>query len=166
MNITLIAAVAANGVIGNKDALPWHYPKDMQRFVKLTKETSVVIMGRKTREAIGKPLLGRINIILTRDKNYKPVGGGVIYHDIEKALDFARYYGREMMVIGGEQIYKAFLPHANKLCITNINAPYVGDAYFPDVDTLEWKHVTEEAHPADDQHRYPFSFDIYKRVQS
>lgn len=166
MNLSIIAAVANNGVIGKNNKLIWHYPKDMQRFVELTKQAGIVIMGRKTHEAIGKLLPGRINIVISRDKHYQPIRGALTYSDIDQALDFLRYYGKEIMVIGGEQIYREFLPFVNKLYITNINSPYEGDAYFPDVNVLEWQHVNEIYHTADTQHQFPFTFDIYERVKS
>ena len=170
MTISIIAAVASNGVIGGDNQLLWHYPKDLKRFAELTKKSGIVIMGRKTHESLGKLLPGRINLVLTKDESYRsPFGGTVFYHkrDIVGVLEYFDYFssGREVFVIGGEEIYKTFLPHANKLYITNINAPFKGDAYFPDINTLEWKHIAEECHPADDKHLYPFSFDTYTRVK-
>lgn len=163
MKISIIAAVASNGVIGGNNQLLWRFPKDMQRFVAITKKAGVVIMGRKTHESIGKLLPNRINIVITRDKNYKPKPGVLVYSDIDTVIDLCRYFDREAIVIGGEQIYRRFLPYANKLYITNISSPFIGDAYFPDVNTLEWVHVSETLHPADAKHQFPFSFDIYVR---
>lgn len=165
MSVSIIAAVAANGVIGRNNKMIWRYPKDMQRFVEITKNAGIVIMGRKTHESIGKALPGRINIIISRDKSYRPVLGCLLFRSVEEALNLLNYYNKEIVVIGGEQTYKAFLPHANKLYITNINAPYQGDTYFPDVNTLEWVHVSEERHSQDKSHQFSFSFDTYVRAK-
>lgn len=165
MNISLIAAVAANGVIGNEGKLAWHYPNDMKRFVELTKKAGIVIMGRKTHESIGKLLPGRINIVMSRDRHYQPIAGALCYHSMKEVLSFLNWFDKEVMVIGGEQLYREFLPKANALYITNINAPFHGDSYFPDVDTLEWNHVGEQLFLADDKHQSSYSFDRYVRVR-
>lgn len=162
MNISMIAAVAANGVIGNNNHLPWHCPEDMRRFVQITKD-HVVVMGRKTHESIGKLLPNRINFVLSQDRDYKSPFGATVYPDVESVLDFARYYQNEIVVIGGEQIYQAFLPYARKLYITNINAPFAGDAYFPSVHELDWVHVESQPGKHD---FFEFSFDVYMRVES
>jgi dihydrofolate reductase len=161
MKLSIIAAVAANGVIGNNNQLPWHYPKDMKHFVEITKKIGVVVMGRKTYESIGKPLPNRINIVISRTMESSP--GVIVYNHIETVMTLCRYMEREVIVIGGDQLYRYFLPFADTLYITNINAPYVGDSYFPEVSYLEWKHIAEEKHDADDKHTHPFSFDTYVR---
>lgn len=167
LNITLIAAVASNGVIGDENSMIWHFPKDMKRFSEVTKKAGIVIMGRKTHESIGRLLPDRINIVMTRQRDYKSPYGASVFNNIKTILDFMRYLPEsgEFMVMGGGEIYKAFLPHASKMLITNINAPFVGDTYFPEANYLEWAHVSEELHQPDENHRFSFSFDTYRRIK-
>ncbi len=163
MNISIIADVAANGVIGKENKLIWHYPKDMQRFVELTKRSGVVIMGRKTHESIGKLLPDRINIVISKNLNYK--SKGALIFTVKETINFCHRYQKEVMVIGGEKIYREFMPLAKTMYITNINAPYMGDSYFPECNELEWNHVGQENHQQDDRHQYPFTFDRYERIR-
>ena len=129
MIISLIAAIGKNRVIGKSNALPWKLPADMKHFQAMTKGKPV-IMGRKTFESIGRPLPDRINIIITRDENYK-AEGCIVAHSMEEALKAAENH-KEAMIIGGSQIYKEFLPKANKMYLTSIDADFEGDAYFQD----------------------------------
>lgn len=141
MIITLIAAMGKNKVIGKDNALPWKLPEDMERFKELTKNKPV-IMGRKTFESIGKALPHRKNIIITRDKHYKAKGCTVV-DSVKEALKAAKD-ADEVMIIGGAQVYKEFLPIANKMCLTMINEDFEGDAYFPEYNKNEWKEIQRE----------------------
>ena len=123
MSIEIIAAIAKNNVIGYKNSIPWNIPEDMEHFKHLTWGKTIV-MGRKTYDSIGKPLEGRKNIVLSRKKP-----------TLIKEKDF--------FVIGGEQIYKLFLPFAQKLHITKIDKEYPGDAFFPEI-THEWRLISEK----------------------
>src|SRR3989338_1455338 len=143
MIISLIAAMGRRRVIGKGNSLPWKLPADMERFKKLT-SGKPVIMGRKTFESIGKPLLNRKNIILTRDKTYK-AEGCIVVHASQDALKAANG-APEAVVIGGAQIYKEFLPMANRMYLTFIDEDFEGDAYFPEFDTNEWKETSKEEH--------------------
>ena len=143
MIISLIAAVGKNNVIGTDNKLPWKLSADLKRFKAITSGKPVV-MGRKTFESIGKPLPNRANIIITRDKNYK-ADGCVVVHSAEEALNAAKG-NAEIMIIGGEQIFKEFLPIANKLYLTIIDKDFEGDSYFPEYDKSEWKEVSREEH--------------------
>ena len=151
MIISLIAAMGRNYVIGKDNSLPWKLPEDMKRFKELTLNKPVV-MGRKTFESIGKPLPDRKNIILTRDKNYS-VQGCIVVHSAEEALKAAKGT-EEVMIIGGEQIFKEFLPIANKMYLTFIDEEFEGDAYFPEYSVNEWKEVKKEEHEND--YKYAF----------
>jgi len=164
MNISMIAAVAANGVIGNGDHLPWHCPEDMKHFVEITKN-NIVVMGRKTHESIGKLLSHRVNFVLSRDKDYRSPYGATCYSNSRDILDFAEYYPSEIIVIGGEQIYREFLPYARKLYITNINAPFAGDAYFPSIHDLDWVCAMHEPHEPSANTPFSFDFNIYIRAK-
>jgi dihydrofolate reductase len=143
MIISLIAAMGHNRVIGKDNSLPWKLSADMKRFKELT-SGKPVIMGRKTFESIGKPLPNRTNIIITRDKDYK-TESCVVVHSVEEALKAAKG-NKEIMIIGGEQIFKQFLPIANKMYLTFIDEDFEGDAYFPEYNKSEWKEVKKEEH--------------------
>jgi len=146
--ITLIVAVSKNGVIGNDNKLIWHLPEDLKRFKKLT-TNNVVVMGRKTHESIGKALPNRLNVILSKDsKWYKPLGDWcVVCYSIEEVLERFKY--RDIFIIGGGQIYKEFLPHADKIEMTLIDKEFKGDTYFPDLGS-EWIEFSRETNTNDE----------------
>ena len=152
MTISLIAAVAKNGVIGENNSLVWKLPEDMKRFKQLTIGKPVV-MGRKTFESIGRPLPNRTNIVITRDKNFE-AEGCLIAHSVNDALKAAEV-SEEIMVIGGSQIYKEFLPLANKMYLTLIDRDFEGDAYFPAFEKNEWKETFREEHQNE---KFKYSF--------
>lgn len=158
MIISLIAAIGRNNVIGKDNSLPWILPEDMKRFKELT-FGKPVIMGRKTFESIGKPLPNRKNIILTKERNFK-ADGCVAVHSVNEAINAAKE-SKELMVIGGAQIYKEFLPTANKMYLTFIDEDFEGDAYFPEFDRKEWKEVSRETKKADN---LKFSFVVLERI--
>ena len=147
MKIALIVAASQNNVIGLDNQLPWHLPEDLQYFKAVTMGKPI-LMGRKTYESIGRPLPGRTNIVLTRDANWS-AEGVVVVND----LDSARAASEkacvaagvdELMIIGGEQIYRKFLPVADKLYLTKVEAVVEGDAYFPAIDSDQWQQVAEK----------------------
>ena len=152
MIISLIAAIGKNRVIGKNNKLPWKLSADLKRFREIT-SGKTVIMGRKTFESIGKLLPNRLNIIITRDKNYK-IDGCVVVHSAEEALKAADSY-KEVMIIGGEQIFKEFLPRASRMYLTLIDGNFEGDAYFPEYNKNEWKEVFREEHK-DNSLKYSF----------
>ena len=136
--ITIIAAVSENNVLGKNNKLIWHIPNDLKRFKKLTLGHSV-IMGRKTFESIARPLPQRKNIILTRNKNYK-AKGAVIAHNVKEALNFCEN-DNQPFIIGGGEIYKLFMSISNKIELTRIHKSYDGDAFFPEILEEKWKLV-------------------------
>jgi dihydrofolate reductase len=126
-----IAAVDRKGAIGKGGKLPWHYSADM-RFFRETTTGHAVVMGRKTWLTIGKPLKNRLNIVLSRDANIEPQESLVVFSDIESALSFSRSVSTDLFVIGGAQIYEAFLPHIEKWIITEVPLTVSGaDAFMP-----------------------------------
>ena len=146
MTISLIAAVAANGVIGRGGKLPWKLPDDMARFRALTMGHPV-IMGRPTFESLGRPLAGRRNIVLTRAPGLA-VEGCVVVHSLDAARQAAagetsRLPAEEAFVIGGAAVYALFLPEARRLYLTWIDAEVDGDATFPAVDWSQWRVTSE-----------------------
>ena len=143
IHITLILAIADNGVIGDKGGIPWRLPEDMRRFKSLTLGKPN-IMGRKTWESLPKkPLPGRANIIVTRDRNYRAEGATVVA-TIEEALGRAKAENpEEIMVIGGAEIYRAALPLATRIELTEIHAQMEGDTTFS-FDRTGWNEVARE----------------------
>lgn len=136
----LIAAVSANNVIGNGNALPWRIPEDLARFKALTLGHSVV-MGRKTFESIGKPLPGRTSVVITRRADFN-VPGVLVAHDRDEAVSLVR--GPHAFVAGGAEIYRLFLPIASKLFLTRVAGAYEGDTFFPPLDAAAWTLVSAE----------------------
>ena len=132
--ITLIAACSKNRVIGGDNKLLWHIPQDLKRFKSLTNGNPIV-MGRKTYESIGRPLPNRTNIILSKSKNLF-VKGCLVYNSIYSVMEL--YQKSNLFVIGGGEIYKMFLPFADKIELTLIDREYNGDTYFPELDS-SWK---------------------------
>ena len=129
MIISMIAAMADNRIIGKDNQMPWHLPADFAWFKRCTMGKPVV-MGRKTYESIGRPLPGRLNIVISRDETLK-IEGVTTVTSIEQALDVAGDV-EEVMIIGGGAIYASCLPMANKLYVTHIEAAIDGDTQFPD----------------------------------
>lgn len=134
--ITLIAACSKNRVIGKDGTLIWHIPEDLKRFKKLTLGNPIV-MGRKTYESIGKPLPGRTNIILTRDKNFK-VENCLVYNKISDVLEI--FEKNNIFVIGGGEIYKQFLDRSDRIELTLIHKNFDGDTYFPQIGN-DWEVI-------------------------
>lgn len=152
-----------NRVIGRDNQIPWRLPDEMKWFKSATMG-KVVVMGRKTYESIGRPLSGRHNIVLTRNPDYQAEGCTVV-HSIEEAITAA---GREkeIMVIGGAYLYRHFLPLADCLYLTYIEADVGGDTYFPDFDPAGWRTVYQESYQADERNPYNFRISILQRVES
>lgn len=153
--LSLIAAVAANGVIGARNALPWHLPADLRHF-KATTLGSPVIMGRRTYESIGRPLPGRTNLIVTRQAQYD--APGCIVAASLAAARAAAPGAAEVFVIGGGELYAQALPDADLLYVTEIHAAFEGDARFPEIDPREWQEAAREVHAAE----APFRFDFVR----
>jgi dihydrofolate reductase len=158
--ITLIVAVADNGVIGRDNTLPWHLPDDLKRFKRLTLGKPIV-MGRKTFESIGKPLPGRQNIVVTRDPNYHREGITVA-HDVDTALRAAGTVP-EIMVIGGAELFRTLLPRAGRLHLTRVHGNIDGDVLWPALDDQEWHVVERESHAADARHAWPMTFEVREK---
>ena len=142
--ITLVVAVAENGVIGAGGKMPWHLPEDLKRFKALTLGKPT-IMGRKTWESLPKrPLPGRTNIVITRDRNFR-AEGAFVTHSVEDALTAAEHeQPDEIMVIGGAEIFAKLLPRADRIQWTEVMARPEGDAFMPPFDPSGWKEVARE----------------------
>ena len=165
--LAIIAAVAENRVIGNRQALPWRLKTDMQRFKRLTRGKPVV-MGRKTHQAIGRPLPGRTNIVVSQSPELT-TGEVIAAASFDEAVAMARRRAEadgadEVMVIGGEQIYRAALPIADRLYITHVDAAPDGDAHFDPIDPAAWRAVSSEAVPAGPDDTSATTFVVYERA--
>lgn len=159
MIISMIAAMADNRIIGKDNQMPWHLPADFAWFKRCTMGKPVV-MGRKTYESIGRPLPGRLNIVISRDASLS-IEDVTTVTSIEQALEVAGEV-EEVMIIGGGAIYAACLPMANKLYITHIEAEIQGDTQFPDWGN-EFKETYSEAYQADEKNAYNMRFTILEK---
>ena len=158
--ISLIYASDAQGLIGRDNDLPWRLPADLRHF-KRTTMGKPLVMGRKTHESIGRPLPGRLNIVVTRQLDYDAPGCTVV-HSIDAAREAAAG-AEEVMVIGGADIYRLFLPVADRLYHTEVDGTFDGDVFFPDFDRSEWTEVSREAHAADDRNPTAYAFVVWER---
>jgi dihydrofolate reductase len=159
MKISLVVAASQNGVIGRQGDLPWRLPADLARFKSLTMGHPI-IMGRKTYESIGRPLPGRRNIVISRDKNYKKEGietAGSLEAALVAAGDSA-----EVSVIGGESIFADALKIADQVYLTRVEAKVEGDKYFH-FSGQGWRLVSSEEHAADKENQFPFKFQEWVR---
>jgi dihydrofolate reductase len=153
--------MAANRVIGRNNALPWHLPADLKRFKALTMGHPVV-MGRKTYESIGKPLPGRRNLVVTRNRGYKAPGCDIV-HSLDEAVAACRD-AREIFIIGGAELYRESLPRAHCLEFTEIHAEFEGDALFPEFSLGEWRETGREVHGATADVPFGYDFVCYGRI--
>ena len=159
--ITLIVAVARNGVIGRDGGLPWHLPEDLCHF-KRTTLGKPVIMGRRTHESVGRALPGRTNVVLSRKAGYVPADGCLLARTPHDALALVGDVD-EVMVVGGAAVYESFLERADRVVLTEVDADVLGATRFPALDDDTWEVVSERTHPADDQHAYAMTFRVLER---
>ena len=163
MIISLIVAAGTNNAIGKDNQLLWHLPKDLQ-FFKKTTWAMPVIMGRQTFESLsGKPLQGRLNIIITRQKDWQPEGVTVV-HSLKDAIFVAASADyKEVYVAGGGEIYKEALPKAHKVYLTRVQTSPEADTFFPELPPDEWQLLSDETFPQNEKHAYPYSFQLWER---
>jgi dihydrofolate reductase len=161
MLISLIVAMSRNGVIGRDNQLPWHLPDDLQHFKALTMGKPI-LMGRRTFESIGRPLLGRTNLVLTGDRGF--CAPGVLpLGSIDEALE-AVPGEPELVVIGGATVYQQTLPFARRIHVTWVEAEVEGDTRFPAFDTSQWRTTSRRDQPADDLHAHALTFETLERT--
>ncbi|WP_336486545.1 dihydrofolate reductase [Methylobacterium nigriterrae] len=153
--ITLVVAVARNGVIGRDNGLVWRLRSDLKRFRSLTMGKPI-LMGRKTFLSIGKALPGRRSLVMTRDRSFGAPDVTVV-HDWAGALAVARE-ADELMVVGGAEIYALALPHADCIHLTQVDAEPDGDTFFPALDPTAFREVHRETHEPTDQDEFAFRF--------
>ena len=166
LQIVFVVAVAENGVIGLDNAMPWHLRSDLKRLKAMTLGRPV-IMGRKTFASIGRPLPGRTNIVVTRDKSFQ-APGIVVVTSLDAALDVARgdamrRFVTEIMVIGGAEIFAQWLTKADRLEITEVHATPEGDTFLKPIDLAEWRETARTRHSKADGDTVDFSYVTYQR---
>jgi dihydrofolate reductase len=156
MKISLIVAMASNRAIGLNNQMPWHLSADLKRFKQITMGHPI-IMGRLTFEAIGRPLSGRTNIIVSRNPVYQ-AEGCVVVDSVEAAISYGCQFADEVFIIGGATLYEATLAMADTLYITQINQDFEGDTFFPDIDFSDWTEVEREDVVDDAKDSFTYSF--------
>jgi len=159
--ISIIVAVAGNGVIGSGNQLPWRLPDDLKRFKALSIGKPIV-MGRKTFDSIGRPLPGRLNVVISRQAGLDIPGCRVVT-SIDEAIA-AAHPAPEIVIVGGADIYRQVLPQVQVIHLTRVHASVEGDVVFPELQERQWREVAKEYHPADERHAHAFTFSTLQRV--
>jgi dihydrofolate reductase len=159
--LTLVVAMAHGRVIGHAGGIPWHLPDDFRHFKAVTMGKPIV-MGRRTFESIGRPLPGRVNIVVTRSRDFQ-APGCVVAHSLEEAIAAAGAV-EEIMIIGGAELYAQSLARAQRIHLTLIDAELPGDTWFPAIPAGQWREVSRQEHPADFRHAHAFSFVVLERA--
>ena len=171
MQIALVVALDRSGLIGREGGLPWHLPADLRHFKALTMGKAL-IMGRATYESIGRPLPGRFNIVMTRQRGYQAPGCFVAGNKVAALAAAAAHVsaamgreasgtstdGEEVMVIGGASIYRLFMTEAQRIYLTRVEGEFEGDVYFPRLLADKWRIVAEEVRSADERNPYQLHF--------
>jgi dihydrofolate reductase len=163
MRISAVVAMSDNRVIGKDNQLLWHLPADLKHFKQITMGKPI-LMGRKTFQSIGRPLPGRVNIVITQDKNFK-ADGCVVVHSIQAALKAVENQA-EICVIGGAELYRQMLPIIQRIYLTIVHHDFSGDAFFPELDMNEWKEVERTELASDEKNNYSCSFLVLDKKQS
>jgi dihydrofolate reductase len=160
--ISLVVAMARNRVIGRDNTLPWRLPEDLKHFKAVTLGKPV-LMGRKTFESIGKPLPGRTNLVLTRDRGWKSEGA-VVVHSVEEALQRSGA-ASELAGIGGAEVFQQLIPLATRIYLTRVEADVRGDTFFPPLEDSQWMEVDSRRFAADERNAYDMTFVTLQRVR-
>ena len=162
--VSIVVAMDERNAIGRAGGLPWRLPEDLKRFKALTLGKPVV-MGRRTWDSIGKPLPGRHNLVVTRQRGLS-LDGATVVGSLEQAFDAAGEVP-EVCVIGGAEVYRAALPITNVLHVTRVHATLEADTFFPPLEPADWVEVTREDRAADERHAWAYSFlDLHRRRRS
>jgi dihydrofolate reductase len=167
MKLSIIVAMADNGVIGRDGELPWHLSADLRRFKRLTMGHAI-LMGRKTWESIGRPLPGRTSIVISHQADYQTGDPKtLVASDLDDALRIASHADCEqdqLFIIGGGTIYELALPRTDRLYLTRVHADVEGDVSFPSVDWQHWELKEQSQHTADPLNDHSYTFEMYQRV--
>ena len=160
MHLSIIVAMGKNRVIGKNGMLPWHISSDLKNFKKITMGKPI-LMGRKTYESIGRPLPGRENIILTKNKNYF-AEGCIVKNTIDEVFLYCQKVP-ELMIMGGAALYEQTLYEAKRIYITEVNATTDGDVFFPEFDRNEWVEISRNSFEASENDDFDYIFKILER---
>ncbi|GAO42941.1 dihydrofolate reductase [Flavihumibacter petaseus] len=164
MKINMVLAASENNVIGKDNKLLWCLPNDM-KFFKNTTWAMPVIMGRKTYESLGKPLKGRINIVITSNQEWK-ADNVIVTHSLDAAIKAgAATDVKELYIIGGGEIYRQAMPIADRIYLTRVHGTFDGDTYFPEMKKEDWSLFSRLDFPVDKDHDYAYSFEVWDRVK-
>ena len=164
MQVSLIVAAAHNGAIGKEGTMPWHLPADLKHFKNITWGLPI-IMGRKTFDSLGKPLPGRTNIVITRQTNWNPSNEVIVVADVITALSKAKECGvKEVVVIGGGEIYNLFFDLATRIYLTLVDAAPDADTFFSSFHPKNWRLISQLDREADEKHAYNYSFQVWERL--
>jgi dihydrofolate reductase len=158
-----IVAASENNIIGIKNGLPWKLPNDFKYFKNKT-WSMPVIMGRNTFESMKKDLPGRINIVVTKKTDWHPENVFIV-HNIDEAIEKAKECeAKEIFIIGGGEIFKQTIGTVDRIYLTRVHTKLEGDTSYPEIDTSKWKLVKEESFPADEKNNYPYTFEIWEKI--
>jgi len=163
MKVSIIVAMARNRVIGRDNAMPWHLPAELKYFKRVTMGKPI-IMGRKTFESIGRPLPGRHNIVVTRDRGYAQAGVTVV-HGLPEAIAAAGDVD-EVVIVGGAELYRQALPMADRLYLTEIESETEGDTWFPQIRQGDWREVSRERRRKDPNNPFDLTWIVLDRAAS
>ena len=158
--LTMIAAAAKNNALGKDNDLIWHISDDLKRFKRLT-SGHAIIMGRKTFESMPKALPNRTNIVLTKKKDYKPIGA-IVVHNIEEALASVKN-DAQPFIIGGGEIYRLFMPYCDRIELTRVHHEFEADVFFPEIDQNQWKEIAREDIAATQEQAYNYSYLTFEK---
>jgi dihydrofolate reductase len=161
--LSLVVAMARNGVIGRGTGLPWHLPDDLRHFKAVTLGKPI-LMGRRTYDTIGRPLPGRDNLVLTRDRTWQAPGVTAVPSLAAAQARAADAGAHDLMVIGGAEVFRLALPLARRIYLTEVLADLEGDTYFPPFDRGAWREVESTLHPADERHAYAMRFVTLEKI--
>jgi dihydrofolate reductase len=164
LHIAIVVAMSRDGLIGRAGGLPWRLPRDLKHFRQLT-WGKPIIMGRRTHESLGRPLPGRVNIVLTHQADFR-AAECLIAHDADEALALAAGTGSpEAMVIGGSAVYRTFLPHCESIHLTLVQGSFEGDVHFPTnpLASADWQVVHSEEWPADERNPHRATYMVLRR---
>jgi dihydrofolate reductase len=160
--LELVAAVAANGVIGRDGQLAWHLPDDLRHFKQLTLGHPI-LMGRRTYESIGRPLPGRRTVVISATLSAPPHPDVCLARSLDDAISLIADTPGPAFIVGGAVLYAAAMPIVRVMHLTELDAPVEGDVMFPPFDRAQWRRVSAVPHPPDDRHAVGFTFSRYER---
>jgi dihydrofolate reductase len=162
----IVAYSRQKRVIGFQGKIPWKLSSDFKRFKEITSGRSI-IMGRKSHESIGRALPGRTNVVLSRNEAYKPYARAVVVSNLESAFNHAHQAPghEEVLVIGGENLFRASWPFVEKMYVTEVDGMFPGDTFFPMFHMEDWAEISREEHASDEKNSHSFRYITYKRVR-